>query len=184
MTTIIVVASGPSLTLQQCAVVSASGLPVVAVNNAAHLLPCATWFYSGDLGWWKHYGGALQAEQVARCVTSSPIISQRYGPRLVPVDCSGGNSGVQALLFAAGLPGVSRLLMVGFDFQHTQGRAHFFGDHPPGMINAAGHKLWLLRLPAAIKEITATGVALLNCTAATAIPDSLIPRMTLEDALA
>ncbi|MGQ6076331.1 hypothetical protein ACUNGR_13575 [Serratia sp. IR-2025] len=57
--TVVCVASGPSLTAADCALVEASGLPAIAVNNSWRLIPACAVIYAADCCWWELYHARL-----------------------------------------------------------------------------------------------------------------------------
>lgn len=185
--TIIVVASGPSLTLEQCRVAEQSGHPILAVGNTYGMVPGAEWSYACDCAWWKeHYA----KNPIEKKLTLSQSAAKKFGITLLKFDpvetrlyASSANSGSQGLLLAARF-GAKRIIMIGFDFQHTGGMRHYFGDHPATLRNAPGTSTWLARLPKVVEVIhTRHRAHLINCTLQTAIPAELIPRATLGDVL-
>lgn len=53
-----------------------------------------------------------------------------------------GNSGAGCISMAA-QGNAARIILLGFDAQHTNGRAHWFGNHPVGLGNAGMTDKWL-----------------------------------------
>lgn len=92
-----------------------------------------------------------------------------------------GNSGAGAIAVAA-LSGAARVLMLGYDCQHTGGQKHWHGDHPPGTAgNAAPHTV--AKWPAHFRKLRDTyrGLQIINCSRETAL--DVFPRAKLGDAL-
>ncbi len=153
----IVAGSGPSLTAEVVEQVAQArdliGARVIAVNDAYRLLPFADALYACDWEWWRTHDfvpGFRGAKFT--CTSHDPTLiddksqlgAGRYGITLVEarngkgfgVDCihygSQGSSGFQATNLAL-LFGCLRVVLVGFDMRHVDGRSHYFGDHPPGL---------------------------------------------------
>lgn len=187
---VVVAATGPSLTASDLQGVRAAGLPLVVVNDAHRLAPWADVLYACDAAWWDVHRGAPgfegerwsshDLEQNDKLATAA-----RWQLRLVAgVDADGlsrdpsrihygGNSGLQAINLAT-LWGATRVLLLGFD----GGAGHFFGDHPPGLRNAPASRF---RTAFALAARSAP-VPIINCTPTTAL--ACFPRMRLTDALA
>ena len=72
-----------------------------------------------------------------------------------------------------------RVVMVGFDCQHTGGQAHWHGNHPRGLTNAAQIPKW----PALFKRLREAhpNAIIYNASRVTAL--DVFPRIPLEDAL-
>lgn len=89
-----------------------------------------------------------------------------------------GNSGAGAIALAA-KAGATRVVLLGYDCQVTDGKVHHHGDHPAGLGNAGSMPKW----PDQFKRLAATlaGVEVVNCSRQTAL--RVFPRMALEDAL-
>lgn len=81
---------------------------------------------------------------------------------------AGKNSGYQAINFAYHR-GVSRIVLLGFDMQHTGGRAHWHPDHPKGLGNAEGIGGWIKYFGPLASDLAAEGVDVVNCSPETAL---------------
>lgn len=91
----------------------------------------------------------------------------------------GSNSGFQAINLAI-LFGAKRILLVGFDMTAGNGKAHFFGDHPPGLIQNRNYERFIPAFNAAAKRLP-RGVEIINCTPNSAL--RCFPMADLIDAL-
>lgn len=91
---------------------------------------------------------------------------------------NGQNSGVGAIALAAHW-GASRVILLGYDCQKTDGKAHWHGDHPAGLGNAGSLSKW----PAQFQKLAQhlRGVEVINASRETAL--SVFPRATLESVL-
>lgn len=183
MTTIVIAASGPSLTahdLELC-----RGMEVMAVNNAWTLAPWAAHLYAGDVWWWKKYNPDFKGYRW----TSSQMAYRKYGATwMQPVQAlglvstpgqiaHGYNSGYQAINTAYHL-GASRLILLGFDMMPSEDKNHFHGDHEKLPNPAkADFKRWL----AAFDCMDTLGMEIINCSRQTAL--TCFERANLEDVL-
>lgn len=89
------------------------------------------------------------------------------------------NSGA-ALIALAARAGASRIILLGYDCQHTGGKAHWHGDHPPELGNARSVDKWPAAFRALARSLPA-GVKVINCSRATAL--DCFPRAVLENVL-
>ena len=181
--TVVCIASGPSLTAEDCETARAAGHPVIVTNTTFQLCPWANVLYAYDTKWWARYHEEVKAAFAGRLVTSSQIAT-KYG-----VDSTWGqtwfknytNSGANAISLAmAG--GASKVVLLGFDCGTApDGKKHWHGDHPPELGNAASIAMWPKKFELLAKDVRAKGIEVLNCSRATAL--RCFPRAPLETAL-
>lgn len=77
------------------------------------------------------------------------------------------NSGAQAINYAY-LLGAGRIILLGYDMQHTGGKAHFFGNHP-NQLAFANHAVYIETFTQVAKDLQAEGVDVINCSRETAL---------------
>ena len=94
--------------------------------------------------------------------------------------CTGLNSGYQAISLAV-LFGATRILLLGFDFQHTNGKTHWHGDHPKGLGNGGQFPRWIHAMNRLSIDAKARGIYIINCSRKTAL--TCFARATIEEAL-
>ncbi|QEY18911.1 hypothetical protein D0C16_05475 [Cellvibrio sp. KY-GH-1] len=76
--------------------------------------------------------------------------------------------------------GVKRVIMLGYDMQHTGGKTHWHGDHPKGLANAGKVNKWPVQFDylknnlGDVEIINASSVSALTC----------FKRVSLDEALA
>jgi hypothetical protein len=194
-----VAATGPSLTPDVAA--ACRGHRVIAVNDAYRLLPFADILYACDAAWWGVHRGApvFSGERWSchgsRAHNDKLACADRYALNLVQGDSRegfsfdparihyGSNSGFQAINlgihFGSGLSR-RRILLVGFDMHAPGGRAHFFGDHPPGLAQDKNYGRFLSAFERAAKALP-PGLKIINCTPGSAL--RCFPMADLNDAL-
>lgn len=119
-----IIASGPSLTVEDCALIEASGLPTIAVNSSWKTARFASVLYAGDACWWDQYGHEvdIRAEKwtCSRQAATKHRINHHHA-------YGGYNSGMRAIQFA-GERGASRIILAGFDCS-LKGGIHWHGPH-------------------------------------------------------
>jgi hypothetical protein len=172
----VVIASGASLTpedVNHCR----DKAKVCVVNNNHELAPWADMLYAADLDWWD----ARNPEDFkGEKWTCNPDAAKKYGlnhingenlpkvstnPHLIHY---GGNSGFQAInLVYHRAP--ERILLLGFDMQDTDGKKHWFGDHPWPLRNTNVWSKHIRCMEEAATEYKKLGVEVINCSRQTAL---------------
>ena len=179
----ICIATGPSLTKEDCDKAARSPAKVIAVNDAYRLCPDADILYACDDRWWRHHLPDVRANFKGELYTqyhndSVKQYADRENLKSVPGKGSpglgfdrihhGGNSGYQAinlaylLLDGANLKG-SRIILLGYDMGNTHGKSHFFGDHPTGMSNG-NYSNFVPAFSQLAADLKAEGVEVINCS--------------------
>lgn len=199
--TAVVIASGPSLTKDDCMFVRArradDTIRVISVSNAwKHCADFADVFFAADQRYWTEYLPAMLAEGIERdrIYTCCSVSAQRHqlhrvkirnGKGLgVDVMHHGSNSGFMGVNFAF-LRGARRIVLLGFDMQlGEQGEEHFDGSHPRKARSPLLFSEWLHRFEQMKAGLDTHGCTVLNATRRTAIPATTFARVDLKEALA
>lgn len=172
--TVACIASGPSLTAADCALVEAAGLPAIAVNSSWQLARFADVIYASDAGWWDHNLHLIDAP--AERWSSYQSADTKYGINRHRVPNQPHNSGMRAIQFAIER-GASRVLLLGYDCS-VKGGTHWHGDHKNTKNpDAKRCAMWLRQFAMIDRKQT----EIINCSRETAL--TCFPRMTLEQAL-
>lgn len=175
---IVCIASGPSLTDEDCRLVEASGLPTVAINHSWKKARFANFIYAGDGRWWDEYGEEIDIP--AERWTCSSRAAVKFGVNLHKV---GGpyNSGMRAIQWAI-RRGIKTIILLGFDCSVKNG-THWHGNHDrsknPDTAICRKWKKQFAQLALAAKR---EKVRVINCSRYTEI--DCFEKMRLEDALA
>lgn len=90
----------------------------------------------------------------------------------------GLNSGYQTINLAYHF-GVSRIVLLGYDMQHTGGKRHWFGDHPKSLTNADGIHNWVAGFSRLAKDLHQDGIDVINASPETAL--KCFKRQPLEE---
>lgn len=128
-----------------------------------------------DRKWWNAY--LPEIREVFKGRKSTPLNGVREAQHIV--HDKGKNSGYGALTLAI-FRGAKRVVLVGYDAQHTGGRSHWHGDHPQPLGSAGSVHRWPIDFERAQRQY-AGRVEILNASRATAL--TCFPRVTLERAL-
>lgn len=173
--TVVCMATGPSLTPEQVAIVRASGAKVIAVNDSYLLAPFADVVYFADVKWWRWHKDRpeFKAFQGQRCSIFLGLDPKMEGVHLLKraehmglstdpgVICTGSNSGYQAVNIAV-LSGAKRVVLIGYDGKAKDGKQHFFGDHPDK--SHAPYEVTRGRFADLVEPCKKIGVEILNAT--------------------
>ncbi len=180
--TVVCLASGPSLTSEDCEFVRASGHPTVVTNTTFRIAPWADVVFGMDMNWWRTHhqevkavctGRKLSTSHAARAYGAESLWQSKWFPQVL-------NSGAGAIALAlAG--GAEKVVLLGFDCQSTGGKKHWHGDHPKSCGNAASLQKWPRHFERQAKEAQKAGRTVVNASRSTAL--TCFPRVELESAL-
>ena len=159
--TAVVIATGPSLTLEDCECVRRAGVKSIAVNLAFRYAPFADVCFMGDYLAVKTYD--REVPKTMSKWSSMPLAKDQYGWNLIRsangvglgppgMIHSGGNSGYGAIGLAV-VFGAKKIVLLGMDMQRGEnGERHVHEDHPRQMVQAQPFDQWLFRFEALAKE--------------------------------
>jgi len=179
--TVVCIASGPSLTAEDCDLVHAAKLPTIVTNTSVKLAPWADVLMGFDGAWWTKYGPELEWFHGLRTTCSNSGAKAGAIPMQKVVGFKAfGNSGCAAISLAV-LGGASRVVLLGYDVQHTDGRKHWHEDHPAPLGNAKGVNAWPAKFAKVAEHADRHKVAIVNASRQTAL--TCFPRASLEAAI-
>lgn len=166
---------------------------VIVINATYKLAHWADVLYAADFRFWDTYMGSIRSCFRGELWSVSEQAQEKYGTYWIrhgqnagfceepDTINGGGNSGYQGIHLAATF-GATRILLLGFDMQRTNGKEHWHGKHEGGLPNGIGYVHWMKALDVLYRDLTARGVEIVNCTRTTAWKTP--KRMDLEAALA
>lgn len=176
--TVVCIASGPSLTAEDCEAVRRTGMPAIAVNSSWKAAPFAHVVYGGDLAWWDAYGREIDTP--AEKWTCTRQAAQRHGINL-HVAHGPYNSGMRAIQFAIER-GAARILLLGYDCTLAFG-VHWHGAHEAtGNPDEARVKMWHRQFASVAALAQAARCEVVNCSRHTEL--RAFPRGDLAEQLA
>lgn len=177
--TVVCLASGPSLTAEDCDLVRQSGQPVAVTNTTFRMAPWADVVFGMDSAWWRQHGKEV-AETCAGRRLSTSHAARAHGAESLyqcPWFPQTLNSGA-AVISLAVASGAARIILLGFDCQKTGGKTHWHGDHPKGLGNALSLKRWPKHFQNVADHAKRAGCQVLNATRETAL--TCFERVNLE----
>jgi hypothetical protein len=198
--TVVCVASGPSLTVEDVDAVRGRAR-VIVINRSIELAPWADVWYAADAKLWKwayrgegdwqavkkiagEFAGRKYAVTTESAKWPGVQVIGRAGSTGLSLDPAklalGANSGYQAINLAV-LLGASRILLLGYDMRlGKNSRQHWHPDHPMKM--RSPYQTFQAAYPTLVAPLKAAGVEVINCSRDTAL--TCFPRMPIADALA
>lgn len=187
--TAVIIASGPSAGRENLEPLA--GWPVIAVNDCWRLYPDAAILYACDEQWWDRYHRDTENFTGQRW-TQSREAAQKYFLEYIEGRSGAGfsttsglilhnwNSGAQAMQLAWQF-GARRLVLVGFDCGPMDGKVHWFGDHPRGLINESPWQMFVTGFEQMAKDCKEAGIEVINTSLRSKL--SAFEKMSLVEAL-
>jgi hypothetical protein len=93
--------------------------------------------YSMDKDWWTIYGDEVVKDFIGARYSNNPVKQAQHLANFEHF----GNSGAACISLAIS-GGASRVVLLGYDCQVTNGLKHWHGDHPKGLGNAGMIHKW------------------------------------------
>lgn len=186
--TVVCIASGPSLHVEDVAYVRGKAR-VIVINNSYQLAPWADCLYACDARWWKWHDGAKDfpglkySLQDARATGYGVTVLKNTGTTGLEVKPTGlrtgHNSGYQAINLAVHF-GAKQILLMGYDMQRGRdGKVHWHGDHRQAP--SVPFALFRPTFQTLVDPLQKLGVEVINCSRETAL--TAFPRASLREAL-
>lgn len=180
--TVVCIASGPSLTAEDCEAVRAAGHPSIVTNTTFRIAPWADVVFGHDAQWWKDHHEEVKRVCSGRLMSVSPAvirlgIETTYGSQWFT---GYGNTGTCAIALAVA-GGAAKIVLIGYDCQKTGGRAHWHADHPGPMSNAKSIGMWPRKFAQVAAYAAAHQCRVLNASRSTAL--TCFERVKLVEAL-
>ncbi len=185
MKTVVCIATGPSLTLEDVDYCRGKAT-IVAVNDAHKLAPWADYLYSSDRYWWMYHHGVMdfagRRRGIEHAVGRSDARVLKLGIKTYRnTGCEGietsptglrtcaNNSGGAAVNLAVHL-GAQRIILLGYDMGYGAGdQRHFFGNHPTGLSNQHNFPSWRRAFKTMVEPLQLLGIHVVNCTPTTSL---------------
>ena len=199
--TVAIIASGESLSTEQCAQVEEwramrADARVIAINTSFRRAPFADILYACDGVWWRTVDPETRVSYFAEARKLFPLeslwtqdetaakefslrfIASRRGADLSMhpgVVAQGANSAIQAMNLAVHF-GTKRFILLGVD-----GRGkHWHADHPSPLSNSLPHRAWRGSFKTFAADLSAQGIDTVNCSPGTAVEAFRLGDLTEE----
>ena len=178
MMEVCILASGPSLTAADVETVRqwrGSGRLVYAVNNTHEMAPWADLLFVADGKWLDRYAEGLSF--AGRKVTASQK-GHALGWEVLPQGFQWlQNGGAGAILWAMH-EGATKVYLLGYDCQKSNGMTHWHGSHTGTLKDAPNMKEWPTIFAQVATRAKAAGVEVVNMTRSTVLKS--FPRAELD----
>lgn len=181
--TVVCIASGPSLTTEDCEAVKQSGLPTIAINNSWIAAPFCDVLYASDYRWWAEYKRTVNI--TPEFWTNDENAARSYGLNHFPKRVNDHHSGLMAVMFAEWL-GASKVVLLGFDCRATL-KTHWHEDHAhlanpkPQRLQAFVDQFNRYAPTARARIVNCTPKSALKCFPFSNLEDELCLRHSLEE---
>lgn len=177
--TAVILASGPSLTLDQVALVEQANVKTIATNSTWRIADVDVLFAVDYLFFKVCLPEFKAAKRRAAVWTQDRSAADRWGLNWVRQDSrpglgnpglrTNGNSGMGAINLAY-LFGARRILLVGMDMKlGPKGEKHHHPDHPKPLVQGLVFTDWLHKARDLAKGLKAEKVEVINCTPGSAL---------------
>jgi hypothetical protein len=174
--TVVAIASGPSLSIEDCELVRNSGLTTVVTNLTFRLCPWADVLYGFDAVWWKQY--RQEVANFAGEKVSASRLSEKYGAQTVVIGYRNSGCAAAGLAMARG---ASRVVLLGYDAMFDGAKRHWHEDYPRTMDNAGAMGDWPRQFELLARSAKRRSVQIVNASRRTRL--KCFPLMKLEEAL-
>lgn len=129
-----------------------------------------------DKAWWEMYIADVSSNFLGDKFIGNPVPTGMDIQSVDFLNCF-GNSGIGSIALAI-YGGASKIILLGYDCQITDGKAHWHGNHPRGLANAAKINDWPKKFAEFAKTVS---VPIFNASRLTAL--DMFERVELEDVL-
>lgn len=175
--TVVCIAGGPSLTVEDVEYCRTRVSGAIVINNAYQIAPWATVLYAADAHWWGWHKGAPSFTGLKYTLSRTPMhipglhLLRKTGDEGLELNPNGlrtgRNGGYQAINLAVHL-GAVRIILLGYDMQKgPRGESHWHGDHPRH--TDSPYAIFLRKFDTLIEPLQRIGVDVVNCTRRTAL---------------
>ena len=173
--TVLCIASGPSLALEDVEHARSRVDAVIAVNDSWTLAPWANAVMASDGAWWLVHDGLRQFPGLKYCLDKAGtrvkgvVVLKRTGEEGLELDPTGlrtcRNSGGAAINLAVHF-GAKRVVLLGYDMSMPKGlkREHFFGQHKFPLRGGSPYPMFRDAFKKMVAPLKEAGVDVVNCS--------------------
>lgn len=176
-----VLATGPSLTVEDCEAVRDAGFVTIGVNSAWMMVPWIDVLYAGDNRYWKAHvkdieAAGIKSKRLSRSSTAEKCAGAKYMKTRMKDDYNSGQLAIEVAIRRQ----ADLVVLLGFDASVENG-LHCHGPHKktpnPNQDRCRRWHEQFARIPANYPQAN-----IVNCSRETAL--TCFPRQSLEDVLA
>ncbi|RLC31989.1 hypothetical protein DRH13_02280 [Candidatus Woesebacteria bacterium] len=175
-----VIASGPSLTEEDCRLIANTGVPILAVNDSWQRTPRCNFLFAGDIKWWDAHAEEVPAK--IQKFTSAKKAAMKHGINFFPAN-GAFNSGMRALMWALHT-GFKNIVLLGFDCSIKKD-IHWHGPHSKALGLSNPDKImmrrWLIHFLDVYARAGRLEANIINCSRHTEL--KCFKCLTLEEVL-
>ena len=165
--TVVCIASGPSLTPEDCERVRRAGHPTIVINTSFRLAPWADVLFAHDTRWWANY--TKEVDKVFKGRKMALTYSKGVERLATQPWYNGqGNSGACAIAIAVAGK-AAKIVLLGYDCKKQGDQVHWHGNHPAGMSNALTIDAWPKQFARAALIAKKAGIPVVNASRDTAL---------------
>lgn len=181
--TVAILANGP--TLCQTDIEKLKGrCRVIAINDSYRLCPWADVLYGADWDWWQHheYAQGFDGERWTVNMGKPGWARLAYSNGLKVIKgikevrlsddretlYTGNNGAFQAMNLAI-MSGAKKIILLGVDMQHIDGKSHWFGDHPKKLKQTRNFGIFRECFRKVRRELELRGIEVVNCSPRTTL---------------
>ncbi|MFT4271132.1 MAG: hypothetical protein QM578_08975 [Pantoea sp.] len=126
------IASGPSLSPEDCLLLPEHVVQTIAINSSWQIAPWGDVIFASDIEWWRKYHAKIDCG--SRLWISHIVTARQFMIRYFNSPLKGTfNSGQHVILLASAM-GADRILLLGYDCSLKNGE-HWHGQDPFGLGN-------------------------------------------------
>ena len=194
---VVIVASGPSLTLEQCELVRQrrddDAIRVIVINDCYQRVPNADLLFAMDGPWWRLHLSTIETTCPAMPRMTCDAQAKKQGAEFVhampgrgvaPAEAAWIRRGSSSGFAAVGIAikrGAQHIVLVGFDAKRSKdGKSHWFGDHPKDKLPAPQpFTTWAEEYDSLAQPCQELGIRIVNSSLDSATRK--LPRASLEE---
>ena len=179
MSTVVCIASGPSLTEQDVLYCKGRAETIAVNNNYIFGLDWLDHWYAADKAFWTVYKDDIPKFKGQKWIPIEKEFAKKMGLQWIPAERKpglgkngilhlGGHSGYQAINLAYHL-GAKKIILLGYDMKVQGKKNHWFGKHPESLRNQFNYEKWRKNYKFLAMDLEKEGVDVVNCSRSTAI---------------
>lgn len=166
---VVCIASGASLTEEDCNLVRLSGLPTIVTNTTYQMCPWADILFGYDKKWWEYYINDVKKLFRGRLMSYSGALVNFGVDNLSHTNWFKNFQHSGACIIGLAIEcGAKQVILLGYDCK-IDDKAHWHGNHPQGFNNCKSISQWHIHHDEVKKFAERKGCEVLNASRDTAL---------------